>query len=56
MEMHYYTAWIHKYKDTHKLILKGGLVRLSESAFMWSTMVNTSSGMEKCTRKAFMTP
>ena len=21
MERHYYTAWIHKYKDTHKLIL-----------------------------------
>ena len=36
--------------------LKGGLVRLSKSAFTWSTMVNTSSRMEKCTRKAFMTP
>ena len=33
---------------------KGGLVRLSESAFTWSTMVNTSCSEEKCSRKAHM--
>ena len=36
--------------------IKGGLVRLSESAFTWSMMVNTSSRVEKCTRKAFLRP
>ena len=35
---------------------KGGLVRLSKSAFTWSTMINTSSRVEKCTRKALMMP
>ena len=38
------------------VLLKGGLVRLSESAFTWSTMVNTSSRVEKSTRKALMRP
>ena len=37
-------------------LIKGGLVRLFESAFTGSTMLNTSSRVEKCTREAFMMP
>ena len=32
----------------------GGSFRLIEPAFTWSTIVNTSSSVEKCTRKALM--
>ena len=35
--------------------LKGGSHRLTEPAEMWSMMVNTSSRVMKCTRKALMT-
>ena len=41
--------------ENFELGLLRALVRLSESAFMWSTMVNTSGSVEKCIRKALMT-
>ena len=36
------------------VVYKSGFLRLSESAETWSTMANTSSSVEKCTRKALM--